>query len=423
VSNDSFLAHSEPQVVVNPVDPDNLVAGSKFFTDPAHYRFKIGTYYSTDSGSTWTDAGMLPGFERYAQASDVSFAFSPNGSLVYASVLIDNGKQSGIFVSRSRDGGQTWLPPAQVFLDSSGSTFSDKPWIAVDGTEGSHRGTVYVAWNLDAAGKGRPGTRRATGIAVARSTNYGRTFSAPVIVSRFDRHHFAIGAIPAVGPDGRLHVAFLAMRDIKKGERYSLVLVTSADGGLTFSKPRTIEPHVHALPNHLPHGTFRNTSLPSFAVSSTTPSMVIVWADMRNGDADILERVSRDGGKTWLRPVRVNDDPVHNHKDQFQPALAVAPDGTYSCAWFDRRYDRGDRLIDEVIAQSTDDGRSFGKNLRVTKRSWDPAIGAPRPEGKAANTFIGDYQGLAADGTDLILFFSVAVSNDVSDIVAIRADG
>src|SRR4051794_38385300 len=101
VSKDDFLAHSEPSVAENPRNPNNLVAGSKMFTDPNHYQFKIGTYYSKDGGKTWHDSGLLPGFDDYSLVSDVSIAFSPDG-VAYVSVLAWDGEaRSGIYVSRS----------------------------------------------------------------------------------------------------------------------------------------------------------------------------------------------------------------------------------------------------------------------------------------------------------------------------------
>jgi hypothetical protein len=183
----------------------------------------------------------------------------------------------------------------------------------------------------------------------------------------------------------------------KKARTFSLSMATSPDGGATFYPARTIVTRVHAIPRHLPNSTFRNFSLPAFAVSPVTGSMVVAWADMRKGDADVLKTTSRDGGHTWSVPARVNHDHIHNRKDQFQPSLAVAANGSYACSWFDRRYDPGNRLIDVVVAQSRDDGRYFGANLRVTPRSWNPAIGAPHPHRKSTSTFIGDYQGLVVD--------------------------
>ncbi len=416
VSHDSFAAHSEPAIAENPRNSNNLIAGSKFFTDPAHYQFKIGTFYTLDGGRSWHDAGLLPGFQAYVLTSDISIAFSATG-VAYACVLAyDGAARSGIFVSRSTDGGKTWSAPTTVFLDTSGATFSDKPWIGVDRTRGPSRGTVYVAWNLDSnstakrhdpdAGDGAPALlhdqqvaeRQPVGLDVARSTDGGQMFGPPVVVSVFDNTHFALGAIPQVAPNGVVSVAFLSFVDTSSGTTAnSIDLVSSQDGGVTFAPQRTIVSSVNGLPNHLREGTFRNLSLPTFVVSPRDGSMVVAWADIRNGDADILTSRSQSGGQTWTAPYRVNHDHFQNGKDQFQPALAVAPNGTYTCSWFDRRRDPADRLIDVDIAQSVDGGLTFGHNVRITQKSWDPAIDSPLPEGKSDNTFIGDYQALAVD--------------------------
>jgi hypothetical protein len=415
VSHDSYLAHSEPAIAENPKNPKNLIAASKFFTDPTHYQFKIGTFYSMDGGRTWHDSVLLPGFQNYHLTSDVSIAFSSTG-VAYVAVLgcdggvcPGDGNRSGVFVSISKDGGKTFAAPVTVYEDTIGATFSDKPWIAVDQSSGGTAGTIYVAWNLDPIGdtsscdaeKGNPLIRRKTieatisGMVVARSTDGGQTFSDPVQVAKFTAQQSYIGAIPAVGPNGQLSVVFSRV-NCRNSQVGGIDLVTSTDGGVRFSPPRPVANDVVPLPDHLKNGTFRNVTLPTFAISPTG-SMVVAWADMRNGDADILAARSGDDGKTWSKPIRVNDDRLGDGKDQFQPALAVAPNGTFTCAWFDRRRDPKNRLIDEEIAQSRDGGRSFGRNIRVTQKSWDPAIDAPQPEGRSSNTFIGDYQALAVD--------------------------
>src|SRR5262249_32024826 len=144
----AFPAHSEPMVAENPRNPLNLVGGSKLFTDPAHYVFKIGTYASFDGGCTWTQGGVLPGYDDARLTSDVSFAFDAHG-VVYASVLFPGPRVSGLGVSKSADGGRTFGPPAIVYQDAPSEIFSDKPWIAVDRTGGPHDGTIYVAWSYD----------------------------------------------------------------------------------------------------------------------------------------------------------------------------------------------------------------------------------------------------------------------------------
>lgn len=62
VTRDAYKDHSEPEIAENPANPLELVGGSKYFTDPAHYVFQIGFDYSRDGGCTWTDGGVLSGF-------------------------------------------------------------------------------------------------------------------------------------------------------------------------------------------------------------------------------------------------------------------------------------------------------------------------------------------------------------------------
>src|SRR5690348_1826788 len=53
---------------------------------------------------------------------------------------------------------------------------------------------------------------------------------------------------------------------------------------------------------------YRNVSLPAFACDPGSGQLYIAWSD-KGGDADILFSTSKDGGKTWSVPLRVNDDP------------------------------------------------------------------------------------------------------------------
>src|SRR2546430_11056611 len=120
VSHDSYLAHSEPMLAEDPHNALHLVGGSKFFTDPAHYRFQIGYYVSFDGGCTWSDGGVLPGFAKNEITSDVSFAFGTHNQ-VYVAVLNEGTRgESGISVSTSTDGGKTFGLPVSVFDDKTG---------------------------------------------------------------------------------------------------------------------------------------------------------------------------------------------------------------------------------------------------------------------------------------------------------------
>jgi hypothetical protein len=445
VSHDSFLAHSEPEIAENPRNPLNLVGGSKFFSDPAHYRFKIGYYASMDGGCTWTDGGIFPGYDAYTLTSDISFAFGLHND-VYGAVLVDgstsNGRFSGVAVSRSTDGGRTFQAPVLLQADQTGATFSDKPWIGVDDTNGPFSGSIYVVWNLDS------NTSNSAPIYFSRSTDGGHTFSkgreidgvsprcqfgAPVGTSGARTCDSALGATPVIGPNGAISVvyAYLDPRLADDGNHgqdqgsiqqpsgpevvtsqphlaqcialppsdaahTQMLVVQSRDGGQTWSNPVDAA-DVYDLPFHFRNSCFRNFSLPAFAVDSTTGTLYISWSDERNGDADIMLVRSTDGGQTWSAPVRVNDDPIGDGKDQFQPQIAAAPDGVVSVMFFDRRNDPNNLLIDVYLAQSSDGGQTFHSNVRVTSVASDPSVDAPVPDDGTNVTFFGDYQGLAVD--------------------------
>lgn len=414
VSHDPYPAHSEPMLAENPRNPLNLVGGTKFFTDPGHYRFQVGYLSSFDGGCTWQDGGVFPGFTSSETTSDITLAFGLHND-VYALVLhtssVTASGESGVSVLTSHDGGRTFNHPVSVFDDTSGKTFSDKPWIVVDQTGGPRSGTIYLVWSYDHNGICGSGNFCSQELAFSRSTDGGRSFSpmrfvegqAPFCTNPARRRPAGstrcdgvLSATPVVLPDGSLAVVFLYMNVMSTGGISSrLAIVTSPDGGSTWNPPSLIAT-VHDIPGFFRPERYRNSSLPALACDPRTGQLYITWADESSGDADILFSTSTDRGRTWTSlPMRVNDDLSGNGVNQFQPQIAVAPDGVVSITFFDTRMDPRRRFIDVFLAQSTDRGASFLPNLRVTTQSWDPAVGAPVDENGLQ--FIGDYQGLSAD--------------------------
>jgi hypothetical protein len=173
-------------------------------------------------------------------------------------------------------------------------------------------------------------------------------------------------------------------------------VLSSHDGGDTWTTPVLVAT-IHDIFGIFPPEKYRNLSLPAFACDPRTGQLYLTWSDKGTRDADILLTTSKDDGQSWSTTIRVNDDAVRNGANQFQPQLAVAPDGVVSIAFFDTRNDPQHKLIDVYLAQSINSGTSFLKSVRVTTMSWDPAVKAPiDPSGLQ---FIGDYQGLAADNS------------------------
>jgi hypothetical protein len=162
---------------------------------------------------------------------------------------------------------------------------------------------------------------------------------------------------------------------------------------------------VNPLPTKLPGSRFRNLSIPAMAISPVDSAIYVTWADYHtaaNGtkDGDILLAKSTDGGLTWATN-RVNQDPIGNGKDQFQPQIAITATGQVNISYFDRRNDPDNFFIDTYLSRSDNGGLTWG-DIRVTQKMWDPSINPPI---SGSGEFIGDYQGLVADDDNAIPFW------------------
>lgn len=383
---------SEVMVYLDPTDPDHLLGASKFFYYPATYDFYTGVFESYDGGYTWTQF-QPAGVEVYSLTSDPVTTFDDQGNGYFT--LLTRGP-TGLDMLK-KPVGMGWQLP--VIVDRTTST--DKQWIMGDQDPqgiSPHAGNLYMSWTSF----GGP----VTGIVLSRSTDGNLTWSSPIQLSGGDVQ----GSIPGVAPDGTVYVVF--GRNIFYGPTSgTMEFVKSTSGGVSFSSP-SVAANMTAIPYYLPNpfgGTnFRSpASLPAFAVSPSNGNLYVTWADYRHGDADIYFTRSTDGGTTWDTAVRLNDDPVGNGIDQFQPQVSVAPNGRVAVMWFDRRLPCPDLpwipaahvgvlngCIDTFMTRSFDEGQTWVPNIRASAQSWDWTLNLPWT-GSAG--FIGDYQGIASN--------------------------
>jgi|HubBroStandDraft_1064217.scaffolds.fasta_scaffold00057_15 hypothetical protein len=368
---------SEPAIAVDPNNPERVVA---VFQDNAH------ASYSEDAGHTWHAAeGVAP--PNYRVSGDVSTAYDAQGHAFICYIAFDklgtfnywghNASRNGIFVRRSLDGGKTWEAnhvAVSELATEPGIPFEDKPYIVSDTTKSRYSGNLYVGWTR--------WTLTNSELMFTRSTDDGKTWSKPLEIDSQpglprDDNGAAEGFAGAVGPDGTLYAIWSQGNEI--------LLATSRDGGVTFSRARTI---IHTAPMMFAVQTLeRANGFPQVAIDPRSRRLYVTWSDYRNGDLDIFCSTSDDGGKKWNEPVRVNNDPVHDGADQFFQWLAVdTTDGTANVIFYDRRGDPQNRTQTVTLARSTDGGRSF-QNYAWTAEAFE-----------ASGVFFGDYTGIAASG-------------------------
>jgi hypothetical protein len=394
---------SETYITLNPASLKSLAAGSnEIFRDP------MRGYFSADAGSTWGAVDLplpppLQGTHDTRFGSDPSLVFDSRGNLFYSYIVVYFGGGNGVdgtqmAVARSTDGGKSY-PQLTLFGFQSGSNhFNDKPMITADTNPASpFRDRIYAAWDAAGGGNATDG-----GIHLARSSDAGATFA----LTRVDNPSGpsqGIGAVPFVGPDGEVYVAW---NDYKNN---LIAFNRSFDGGITWDAQRTVSPKTAAFDVGIPAEMFRRALVyPACDVDrSTGPHrgrLYCSWMDLTPaGVTDILLSLSDDRGLTWTAPHPVTDQ-LPQLVDRFNQWLAVDPvTGDVNLSFYDTRNDTtGFRFMtDTFFTQSVDGGVTFrSPNVLVSSVSSNEhdCNGLFPCSAIDYGNQQGDYEGLASRG-------------------------
>jgi len=390
VSPPEAMGAVEVSVGINPTNPNHLIASSiaRLRQHPGISDF---SYVSLDGGKTWkTYPRVNP---RGVQQGDDVITFTPDGVAVHAFISFVGIRQarpkraySAIITCTSKDG-ITWSDQVPVVEHvNTVEPHEDKPWITADHSPQSpHKGNLYIAWSrFDVYGSDKP--EHKTQVYVSRSTDKGKSFAVPLKISDVpgdarDKSNSLMGACPAVGPKGEVHVVWAGPE--------SLFYTRSVDGGLQFEKPR---PVIRGVSWDFPiKGLGRANGLPSIGVDVSPGkhqgTVSLCWADERNGDSDIFLAQSKNGGIDWGQPRRLGKDKPGNGREQWFPWMVIDPvDGSINIAYYDRSQREG-TLTDIVLARSVDGGETF---------AYFPLNETPYDLSQLG--FFGDYLGIDCRG-------------------------
>src|SRR3954464_3225140 len=295
---------SETFVAINPSRPSILAGGSNEI-----FRLPMRGYFSSDAGRTWGGVDLpLPAVKGNGInfGSDPSLAFDSRGNVFYGYIVVYFGNGNGINgtavgVARSSDGGRSYPQFTLFSLEGGSGHFNDKPIITADSNPASpFRDNVYVAW--DAAAGGSTGG----GVRVARSSDHGATFTT----TRVDDPRGpgrAIGAVPFVGPNGEVYVAW---NDYAAN---TIAFNRSLDGGVTWGSTTTISAKRLAFDIAIPAEFSRGALVyPSCDADRSAGAhrgrLYCSWMDVTSaGNTDIFWSSSDDGGNTWSAAATAAD--------------------------------------------------------------------------------------------------------------------
>lgn len=380
--------YQQPSMAADPTDPSNLAIAYQ----DGH---SLATCYlarSSDHGATWTTE-PLAGEDAEVKLPEGAFCWNPilafgaDGTLYYAfqtGFYFGNGDRR-VLLTSSPDGGETFTDPVQPITGPEGNQFW--PALAVDQASGR----VYVGLNRTVVAANGAGP-----VAVASSDDGGRTFSSAVQPDL--SHVMSLGSLMAVGPDGRLYIAYLDQGTNAFGSFPEYIVGVSDDEGRSFQVVSLGTSVGGCLGLGDGFDRLHADGPCRLIVLGTGPApgqAYAAWWDERGPEARARNVLSAtaDGGATWTEPAIVAVPTGAENDHQHRPWLAVSPGGDVHLAFHNRQGEDQDGPQDVYLATSGDGGATFDEPRRLNDISSDSRLGST---GRAPGGFTGQGDFIAA---------------------------
>jgi hypothetical protein len=373
--------HYESLSAGDPDHPGRLIACSTIHpVDRARWMIFQYCYVSFDSGRTW-EATLKSEVDWSNQDPAAIYG---RGDTVYVASLVgwdsnkpeetdpdknDDYLRDRTVIWRSIDGGRTW---AEIGRFES----IDREFLNVDRTNGKFGGRVYNV--AQGSVRGISGASGPSSLQVMRSLDGGVTWLGPVQLAYptgsiifgvgtgtvlSDGTYIANFGIakagrgqslesePNLGPNAELHIA----RSVTGGETFT----THKIADIRLDRSRTEGGILNQLTSDPGSAAFKDR------VYAVFPAVV-------DDRVQVQVSFSSDKGKTWSRPVTVNDDrspaptPGAKGPDHILPSIGVNKDGVVLATWYDRREARNNLDWRLRGAYSLDGGESFSESFVIT---------------------------------------------------------
>jgi hypothetical protein len=348
---------SETYITLNPNAPTTLAAGSNEI-----FRLPMRGYFSSDGGATWGGVDLpLPqpiGTNGTRFGSDPTLAFDTLGNVFYGYIVV--------FFSNGRGASINGTEMAVARSSDGGRTYPNVTFFSFNGGESHFNDKPMITAdtstsspfkdNVYIAWDAALGGSGSGGVRLARSTDHGATFSTTRIDNPTGPGH-AIGAVPFTGPTGQVYVAW------NDSSTNAIAFNRSLDGGITWGTPVIVAPKTIPFDIAIPAESFRGALVyPSCAADNSSGPhrgrLYCAWMDLTEShNTDIFVAHSDDQGSTWSAPIAVTDQ--LSSVDRFNQWLSVDPiNGAVNVSFYDTRNDTtGFRYgTDIYLSQSSDGG-------------------------------------------------------------------
>ncbi len=345
-----------------------------------NYTGQTYIWTSDDNGKTWTyrDRIVAPEGVPASGFSDPEVAIDSDGKVYFSEINLAN-----VAMSSSSDNGETWN--LENFF---GAVLTDRQWMEAD-----RPGEYYFVANAFGGGTGIP-PNVGTGHYISKTTDGGKTFTTGVPDTEGGS---GLGDIRVDKRTGTMYEAHygsnvLSMAAFRKAR----------DGDLTATDTNTIAEGVSMLAHW-----------PAFDLDPAG-NLYVTWDESGNGDRDagIWFASSKDGGRTWSAPTRVNT----GTNTAIWPWLAVGDQGRVGLSWLEADVelpdhdaetpgDHGWRMRAAVTTTGLGCATSTVPSFSVATATKDPlhtgtiCQGGTTCQAMAIDRRLGDYFSVEVDGT------------------------
>jgi len=390
VTSSNSLTQSENSVFIDPMDEDNVLNSNNstsWSQGIANYYYGADACSSFDDGLIW--GGTLHG-AGLPNSGDPTTAISRDGRW-YVGKINSNYGQS---VAYSLDQGVNWNDIEVAHGPVNVNGLLDKNHMAVDNSAGSSfQGNVYVAWTdfivnspdtnqVQVSRSNDGGLTWLAPYAVSRGVNAGKMNHGVNIATGPTGQVYMAWSIYDTWPSDETAIGFTTSYDGGTLWQTSRRIISNIKGIRNSMTGKAMR--VNSFPSmavDLSNGPNRGM-------------IYLVWANVgtpginTGSDINVYFIKSADNGASWSGPVKVNQDPPGLGKEHYFPWISVdAVTGGICVIYYDDR-NVSSTEAETWVSYSYDGGNSF-TDFRVSDVSFTPS-----PIQGLAFNYFGDYIGI-----------------------------